>query len=341
MAEAVLERFPQGEILFVGTGRHTDVRVLESRSFGHAAVKCQGLKGKSVMQKACSVLQLPLAMISAARLIMKFKPDLVLGVGGYVTGPVLMAAKVLGIPTCIHEQNSVPGMANRKLGSFVSKVFLSIPGSEKYFDQGKCVITGNPVRQELMDVAKDKKNDVDKLTLLVIGGSLGAHRINTLMVESMENMHGEKQVSFEIIHQTGRDDELVVRSGYEKIGVKANVGAFFDDMASLYKQADLVIARAGATSLAEMAVLKLPMILIPFPYAADNHQQKNGEYLVKGGAAKMFIEKDLTAEVLTAEIGRMLGSKEEREKMAEAAGKLARPQATEAILNECEKLVAN
>ncbi len=335
----MLERFSNSKILFVGTGRHTDVRVLESRSFAHAVVKCQGLKGKTVRQRMSSILQLPMAMVTAARLMRAFKPDLVLGVGGYVTGPVLMAAKLLRVPTCIHEQNSVPGMANRKLGRFVDKVFLSMPGSLQYFDEHKCVMTGNPVRKELIAAAGEKKNVSSEVTLLVIGGSLGAHRVNTLITEAMSSLHAEKKLSFKVIHQTGAEDENLVRQHYGKIGVNAQVASFFDDMAVLYKEADLVVSRAGATSLAEMAVLQLPMILIPYPYAADNHQQKNGDYLVKGGAAKMFIEKDLTAEVLSAEISCLLGSKKERKKMSRAAGKLARPNATEAIVSECEKLL--
>lgn len=341
VAEAVLESFSNSEIIFVGTGRHTDVRVLERRSFAHAVVKCQGLKGKTVKQRICSILQLPLAMASAVGLIRKFKPDLVLGVGGYVTGPVLMAARLLMVPTCIHEQNSVPGMANRKLGRFVDKVFLSIPGSEQYFDGRKCVMTGNPVRKELIAAAEEKKSVSDELTLLVIGGSLGAHRVNTLITEAMTTINAEKRFSFKVIHQTGGEDEEMVRDHYKKIGLNALVAPFFDDMAALYKQADLVVSRAGATSLAEIAVMQLPMILIPYPYAADNHQQKNGDYLVKGNAAKMFIEKDLTAEVLSVEIGNLLASKNEREKMSFAAGKLARPGAIEAILHECEKLIEN
>ncbi len=340
VAEAVLARSAESEVLFVGTGRHTDVRVLESRSFAHAVIKCQGLKGKTVLQKISSVLQLPLALVNAARLIKKFKPDLVLGVGGYVTGPVLMAAKILGVHTCIHEQNSVPGMANRKLGRFVSKVFLSIPGSEKYFDQEKSVMTGNPVRKELIEIAEEKKPGKGQ-TLLTIGGSLGAHRVNTLMIGAMKKMKDQWPKHFKVIHQTGTADEKMVKDHYEEIGLSATVAPFFDDMAALYKQADVVISRAGATSIAEMAVLKLPMILIPFPYAADNHQQKNGDYLVKGGAAKMFIEKDLTEELLVEEITNLLGSEEKRKKMSAAAGKLARPNATEAIVSECEKLAGN
>jgi len=341
VAEAVLALSTESEVLFVGTGRHTDVRVLESRSFDHAVVKCQGLKGKTAMQIISSILQLPVALVTAAGLIKKFKPDLVLGVGGYVTGPVLMAATLLGVPTCIHEQNSVPGMANRKLGRFVNKVFLSIPGSEHYFVSRKCIMTGNPVRKELVAAAEQKKSVSGGLTLLVIGGSLGAHRVNTLITEAMTKLHAEKKVLFRVIHQTGADDENMVRTHYDRIGLNAKVAPFFDDMAAQYKQADLVVSRAGATSLAEMTVLQLPMILIPYPYAADNHQQKNGDYLVKGGAAKMFIEKDLTADVLSAELGILLSSSEKRKKMSDAAGKLAKPQATEAIVFECEKLAGS
>ena len=339
MAEAVLDTEAESEVLFICTARHTDERVLANRLFQRETIRCQGLKGKTFFERVKSLLQLPLATLAAARIIKKFKPHLVLGVGGYVTGPVLLAAKMMGISTCIHEQNSVPGMANRKLGSFVDKVFLSIPGSEAYFDKKKCVMTGNPVRRELVRAAENKKENREVLTLLVLGGSLGAHRVNTLMTGTLAKLMDRFADRLHIIHQTGAADEQMVAEKYKQLGVKGEVAAFFDDMARLYQKADLVVSRAGATSLAEMTVFNLPMILIPYPYAADNHQQKNGDYLVKGGAARMFIEKDLNEDILAKEIAELFDDKEKQREMAASAGKLAKPMATQAILDECEKMI--
>ncbi len=340
VADAVLAGIPESTVLFVGTGRRTDARVLDTRSFQKAVIRCSGLKGKTISAKLMSLLQLPFAVFASARLIRNFRPHLVLGVGGYVTGPVLLAAKMMGVATCIHEQNSVPGMANRKLGAIVDRIFLSIPGSEQYFDKVKCVLTGNPVRKELVARAAEKKNAGSQFTLLVLGGSLGAHRINMLMPVVMEELKKSCGESIQVIHQTGTADEQVVAGRYKELGINAEVSGFFHDMADIYQRADLAVARAGATSLAEMTVFNLPMILIPYPYAADNHQQKNGEYLVRNGAAIMFIEKEITEKKLAAAIRELVKDTKKREKMSRDSGAYARPLATEAILAECKKMIS-
>lgn len=338
VAEALLKRFPGSEVLFVGTERQTDARVLARRDFKTATIHCQGLKGKSLKSRLRSLLLLPGAVLAAGRLIRDFKPQLVLGVGGYVTGPVLLAAKLMGVATCIHEQNSVPGMANRKLGGLVDRVYLSIPGSEEYFLGNRWVLTGNPVREDLLAAAKEEKKACGH-TLLVLGGSLGAHRVNTLVAGAMGILAKELPADFRIIHQTGSADEETVRRSYEELGLDHQVAAFFDDMAALYRQADMVVSRAGATTLAELAVFRLPMLLIPYPHAADDHQRKNGDYLARGGAARMMVEEDLNEERLAAAIREIMADNGLRERMAAAAAKLARPGATRAILDQCHQLL--
>jgi len=340
VAEAVLDRHPAGQVLFVGTGRQTDARVLANRKFQTTTISCRGLKGKSVLQRLTALLQLPLSTLSAMRLMRRFRPQLVLGVGGYVTGPVLLAAKMMGVATCIHEQNSVPGMANRKLGRLVDRIFLSIPGSERYFAEGKWVLTGNPLRRELMEAAAGKREKKDGLTLLVLGGSLGAHRVNVLIAGAMEILKNTvAQHRLQVIHQTGRDDEQMVAGRYKELGIKAEVAAFFSNMAGLYSRADLVVSRAGATTLAEITAFGLPMILIPYPFAADDHQRKNGEYLVQGGAALMFTQDALTEQGLAEQISGLLADEKRRIQMGQAARRLARPDATEAIVKQCEQLM--
>lgn len=339
VAEAFLDRYPGSRVLFVGTGRQTDARVLANRKFETATISSQGLKGKSLAQRLAALLQLPLSTLSALRLLRKFRPQLVLGVGGYVTGPVLVAAKMLGIATCIHEQNSVPGMANRKLGRLVDRIFLSIPGSERYFAPGKWVMTGNPLRRELTAAAEEKREKKAGLTLLVLGGSLGAHRVNTLMVGAMAILQNSA-AQLRVIHQTGRDDEQMVAGRYKELGIRAEVAAFFTDMAGLYRRADLVVSRAGATTLAEITAFGLPMMLIPYPFAADDHQRKNGEYLVHGGAAVMFRQEELTEQRLAEEISALLADEQRRRQMGQAARRLARPEATAEIVKQCERLMA-
>ncbi|MFH1215800.1 MAG: undecaprenyldiphospho-muramoylpentapeptide beta-N-acetylglucosaminyltransferase [Pseudomonadota bacterium] len=340
VAEAIIERYPGSKVLFVGTGRPTDERVLAGKKFAKTSIRCMGLKGKSLLEKVAAMAQLPLATFAAMRLMRSFRPQIVLGVGGYVTGPVLLAARVLRIPTCIHEQNSVPGMANRKLGKMVDRVFLSIPGSERYFAPGKCVLTGNPLRGGLVAAASWARPEKKKTTLLVLGGSLGAHRVNTLMIEAVSILLKNKTAAeIDLVHQTGPADEKMVGDSYRELGITADVAPFFDDMAKLYTRADLVVSRAGATSLAEMTLFGLPMILIPYPFAADDHQRKNGEYLVQGGAAQLFGQDELTGEKLAGAIGELICNKEKRKRMSRAAKEFARPDATGMIVEQCVGLI--
>jgi len=243
VAEGVLRRFPGAEMLFVGTERQTDARVLANRSFDVTSISCLGLKGKGGLARLKALVRLPFSLLQALSIMKRFRPALVLGVGGYVTGPVLLAAKLKGIATCIHEQNSVPGMANRALGKFVDRVFLSMPGSEQYFLVGKRVLTGNPVRGELLRLAEQRKKENDcSLSLLVLGGSLGARRVNSLVTEALAAMKEDLPKGFRVIHQTGSHDEEQVRKRYEKDGISCKVSAFFTDMAAVYDRADLVVS---------------------------------------------------------------------------------------------------
>ena len=232
----------------------------------------------------------------------------------------------------------MPGLANRIIGKFVGRIFITFPKSKHYFPMGKCMLTGNPVREELLELARGQTTKENATTLLVIGGSLGAHKVNTLVVEALKLITDDLPEGFQVIHQTGRDDEQEVSRAYSDLGISAEVAAFYDDMASVFKSADLVVSRAGATSLAEMAVLGKPMILIPYPYAADDHQRENGQFLVDGGAARMFIQDELEPSLLAEEIRELFSNNAKRKKMAESARRLGNPDAVHAIVKEIEKL---
>lgn len=336
VAEAILKNFPHSRVVFIGTERQLDARALKGRHFETVTLKCRPLKGLGLFAKLRTAIQLPASLITAAAIIRRFKPDLVLGVGGYVTGPVILAARLLGIPCCIHEQNSVPGLANRLLGKIVRRVFISLPSSAAYFPAAKTVLTGNPVRQELLAAAGTTvKKENHRPTLLVLGGSQGAHRVNMLMLEALADQQHALPPGFAVIHQTGTRDEEEIRAGYARLGIRAQVAAFFNDMAAIYQEADLVVSRAGATTLTELMLFRKPAFLIPFPYAADNHQEKNGLFLVERGGAKMFAEAKLTGAALGREIVRLITDKEELGRMAAILGTLARPQATETIVAHC------
>ena len=344
LATALQQRDPDCQVMFIGTRRQLDRQTLAEFDFIQESISCMGLKGKGILHRLKTLVGLPAAVFEAGKIIRNFKPDLVFGVGGYVTGPVLLAAKLQGIPTCIHEQNSVPGLANRMISRFVSRVFISIPGVTFPTRQDRIVFSGNPVRQEILAVAADKKKQQaeeqsKKKTLLVMGGSLGAHRINMLMLESMARLSKESGLEIILIHQTGSADADRVRGGYGAAGIEAEVAPFFKDMAALYRRADLVVARAGATSLAELAVMGLPALLIPYPYATDDHQAKNGQYYVAGHGACMYRETELDVELLTDKLTELLSSPKILEQMAGAMKKLARPDATNQILDSCMALI--
>lgn len=333
VAQALMAKMPEARVVFIGTDRAVDQNAMAQYGFASRAVPCGALKGGNLTAKLKTMAQLPWSLLQAWRVLHEIKPDLVLGVGGYVTGPVVLAAKLSGIPTCIHEQNSVPGLANRKLGAIVDRIFVSIPGSEHFFETNKCRLTGNPLRREILALAQKEQSQDNGPVLLVLGGSQGAHRLNTLLPMALAACG--QQNSCKVIHQTGRADEKTVREAYRAAGIEADVAAFFTDMAAVYAKANLVVSRAGATTLAEITALGKASILIPFPFAADDHQTKNAEALVREGAARMLLEKNLQAEALGKEIGTILSDQPLRQQMSEAAKRLAKPEAVQTILKEC------
>jgi len=349
LATALQQKYPGCKIMFIGTQRQLDKKTLAGFNFQQESIACMGLKGMGLKHRINSLLSLPMAVLESWKIIKRFQPDLVFGVGGYVTGPVLLAARLRSVPTCIHEQNSIPGLANRMISRFVSRIFVSIPG-EYPFPEQKVVVSGNPVRQEILAAAECRqqeagsgKNDSGEadspMTLLIMGGSLGAHRINMLMLDVATRLDEQQKKVVQLIHQTGTADEEKVRDGYAAAGVKAEVGAFFTDMASLYSQADLVLARAGATSLAELSVMGLPAVLIPYPYAADDHQAKNAEYYVAEGGAVMYRESELDAELLGKILSQLLGDIDKLKQMALAMKNMGQSDATRRILDSCMDLV--
>ncbi|MEN8139923.1 MAG: undecaprenyldiphospho-muramoylpentapeptide beta-N-acetylglucosaminyltransferase [Thermodesulfobacteriota bacterium] len=340
---AVAEEFQRcetnGELLYVHTGRPTDERVMAGEDFASEPLACQGLKGMGPIAKMRSMLCLPASVVAAFGIIRRFKPDVILGVGGYVTGPMLLAARLRGVPVAIHEQNSVPGLANRLLAPLVQKVFISIPASADYFEGRDILLTGNPVRREVCALAGAEKEE-KHLTLLVMGGSLGAHAINEMMAAGAGQLQQVAPKGLRIIHQTGQADVEMVKKAYAEAGLTAEVAAFFDDMPRQIAKADLVVARAGATTIAELSAMGRAMILIPYPHAADDHQLLNGSWLVEAGGASLLEEKGLTAERLLAEVERLLGDEGARGAMARSARKLGRPLAARRIVEECLKLAS-
>lgn len=340
-AQALVKREPASEVLFIGTRRKIDTTSLEQYGFASSSIYSYGLKGKKLPALAKALAVLPVSLFQALAQIRRFKPDVALGVGGYVTGPVMLAARMAGVPTIVHEQNSVPGMANRKLGALVGKVCISLPGSEKFFPSEKVVVTGNPVRQDILALAAEQTTPgQDKVfTLLVLGGSQGAQALNKLVVEAICEPGGSEFKKIRVIHQTGAKDCDWVRQSYEQAGISAEVSAFFADMKAVYAQADFLVSRSGATTLTELGVLGKPALLVPYPYAADDHQQKNAEYYVEGGGAVLCRESELTAQKVRQTIREMADDAEKRAAMGQAMKRLGVPAAADRIVDVCLQAV--
>lgn len=340
-AQKLCDDFPESKVLFIGTVRKLDRESLSRHGYRIRAIHCYGLKGKTIAQTLKSLFFLPISLVEALIHLLRFRPQIVVGVGGYVTGPVLLAAKFLSIPTVIHEQNSIPGLANKKLATLVDRICYSIPGSETCFPEDKSVFTGNPVRKRIVELA-GKKRDKDSSktkTLLILGGSQGAHAVNQLVVSALTRHRDLFSQDIQVIHQTGIQDEKWVARDYARAQVTAEVAPFFSDMASIYSRADLLISRAGATTLAELAVLGKPAVLIPYPYAADDHQMKNAEYYIRKGGAILFRESKLTGKRLAASIEEIINEPGRLQEMGEAMAQMGVLDAPERIIGCCLSLL--
>ena len=338
LAEEVVGRHPDNDVVFVGTARGLEARVVPEAGFPIELIDVKGLKGKGPVKLLANLLILPRAFLQCLRVLRRWRPDVVVGVGGYASGPVVLAAWMVRIPTAVQEQNAVAGFTNRVLGLFVEAAFTAFPEAGRYFADRKVYQLGNPIRRELMENYMRPSLQHDRLRVLVFGGSQGAHALNMRMIESLPHLADLRQ-RIEIVHQTGARDREQVEAGYRACGFAPDVREFITDMSTAYARADLVVCRAGATTLAELTVCKKPSILVPFPRAADNHQVRNAQSLVEAGAAVMIEEKDLTGEVLAAEIRAILGQPERRDLMARAAGRLGAPQAAGEITDVCTELV--
>jgi UDP-N-acetylglucosamine--N-acetylmuramyl-(pentapeptide) pyrophosphoryl-undecaprenol N-acetylglucosamine transferase len=256
----------------------------------------------------------------------------VIGVGGYAAGPVCLAARLLGLPVCLQEQNSLPGITNRLLARIAQRIYTSFSESHGHFPAEKVRLIGNPVREEIIAIRcqMPQRAPHRPFTVLVAGGSQGARSINTAVIDMLP--HIDEPASLQLIHQCGSDDLDRLRQAYATAGISARVEAFFSDMDRQYAQADLVICRAGATTVAELTCIGLPAIFIPFPHAADNHQEINAGWVVSADAGEMIIETDLTGRDLWQRIRHLRDTPRRREAMAERARALGRPEAAAAIV---------
>ena len=319
-------------VVWLGAPSGMEGRLVPQHGYELAPVRFAGLRGKGVLAKLLLPLNLLVAFWHSLRAIRAHRPDVVLGMGGYIAFPGGMMAALVGRPLAIHEQNSIAGLANRVLAGVADRILVAFPGALK-----RSTLTGNPVREVIARVAPPAERFAGRsgpLRVLVVGGSLGAAALNERVPLAIALLPaGERP---RVVHQSGAKHLDALRAGYAAAGVAADVQPFIEDMAQAYAEADVVICRAGAITVAELAAVGVPAILVPFPFAVDDHQTTNARYLADAGAAMLIQQSDLTPERL-AEALRGL-TRERLLEMAEKARALGKPDATRAVAEACMEL---
>ncbi|WAS97356.1 undecaprenyldiphospho-muramoylpentapeptide beta-N-acetylglucosaminyltransferase [Nannocystis punicea] len=330
-----------GEVHFVGTSRGIEARAVPENGYPLELIDVAGIKGRGLTGLVRGLLRLPRAWWQSLRLLRRLRPDVVVGVGGYASGPVVATASMLRIPTAILEQNSIPGITNRILSRLVRKVFCTFPDVRSRFPARKVVLAGNPIRRQILGqlVAAGETTAAVAAPhgprLFVFGGSQGARAINDAVLAALPALLA-RLPGLEIWHQTGKGDDERVRDRYAALGLgepRARVAAFLKDMATPYAWCDLVLCRAGATSLSELTAVGKPAVLVPFPHATDNHQEWNARALVDAGGAVLLRESEWTPEALTAALAGLLQSPERLQTMSNAMRTAARPEAARTIVD--------
>jgi UDP-N-acetylglucosamine--N-acetylmuramyl-(pentapeptide) pyrophosphoryl-undecaprenol N-acetylglucosamine transferase len=342
IARELVARRPDAAVTFAGTERGLESSVVPREGFQLDVLRSVGLKGRSPLAMLRGLTILPLSALDAWRILSRRRPALVIGVGGYSSGPVVLIAALRRIPTMVAEQNALPGFTNRVLSHLVSAGAVTFESTLSFFGR-RGFVAGNPVRPEFFDTNREassiahRTSGVGPTRILIFGGSQGAHAINVAMVEAAPRLAAAGGV--DITHQTGERDLELVRRGYEKQGLSARVEPFLFDMDREMTRADVLVCRAGATTIAEVAAIGRPAVLIPLPTAADNHQLRNAEVLARAGAAELIEQKDLTGASLAERLLALARDGGRRAAMAEAIRTFARPDAAKVIVDRALQLM--
>jgi UDP-N-acetylglucosamine--N-acetylmuramyl-(pentapeptide) pyrophosphoryl-undecaprenol N-acetylglucosamine transferase len=326
-----LQKEYNAEILFIGTARGIENRLVPSAGFPLRLVQVGALKNVSMATRLRTFSDLPRSVWKARRIFREFRPDVVIGVGGYASGPGMLAAVLMRIPTLVFEPNFVPGFANRVVARFVSGAAVHFEETGRYFRH--CEVTGVPVREAFFQIASQPAPP----TVLVFGGSQGAHAINQAVMASAAEML-TRTSGLRIIHQTGDNDFTDAQAAYAKLGGMVEAHRFIDDMPAAFAKASLLICRSGASTVAEVTAAGRPAVFVPFPRAADDHQKRNAEALERAGAAVMLEEQKLTRESLVETVSSLLADASRLRTMGEAARKLSHPNAAHDIASMAAKL---
>lgn len=333
-------RFPNAEFLFVGAKDKMEMQKVPQAGYKIRGLWIAGLQRRLTFDNTLFPVKLITSLLKARRIIGEFKPDVVIGTGGFASGPLLQVASIAGIPTVIQEQNSYPGITNKLLGSRANKICVAYENLERFFPKNKMILTGNPVRQDLIDIESKRAEaiayfnlDENKKTLLVLGGSLGARRINQLIVKELVGFSAE---NVQVIWQCGK----LYFDEYKHFGEKENVQvlAFIDKMDLVYAAADVVISRAGASSVSELCIVGKPTIFIPSPNVAEDHQTKNAQAIVDKGGALLIRESELDTQFASI-FNKMVSDENLQKSLSENIKKLAKVNATKDIVEEIIKLI--
>jgi UDP-N-acetylglucosamine--N-acetylmuramyl-(pentapeptide) pyrophosphoryl-undecaprenol N-acetylglucosamine transferase len=345
LAEEFRKREAATEVVFVGTEQGIEAKIIPREGYPIRFLRAEGIVGKSFMKKITAAVKTAVSLLDARRILREVMPNIVIGVGGYASGALVLMASLKSVPTLIHEQNSVPGTTNRILGRFVDRVCVTYQESMSGFPLGKTFLTGNPIRMKIMKGDRGSacrlfSLDKNLFTVFIFGGSSGAGSINRTMVDALNHL-GDLRDSIQFLHQTGDKDFQGIREAYRKAGVKGTVAPFIYQMAEAYAVADTVISRAGATTLAELTALGKPAILIPYPHAAGRHQEFNAMKLREMGAAHLILDHEMSGEVMARQIREMYGDAQGLKDMQRASRGLGTPDACSKIVDIAMSLLKN
>lgn len=337
VAEEFLSRDSANQVLFVGSERGIEARTIPRLGYQLELITAAGVRGKGSLAKLKAGVMLLYGYAQSRKILRQFKPDLVLGVGGYASLPMVLAANGMRVPRYIHEQNALPGMANKVLAKVANRVFIALEEAQLFFPKNSTLLTGNPLRKQILDLltAEVAQRPADgRFNLFVFGGSQGAHALNTALPQAVAQLTAEEQSQLAVVHQTGEADLQQVREAYQALGIAADVRPFIDTMAEEYNRADLIICRAGATTIAEVTALGKACLFVPFPHATDEHQRKNAEALLKKGACELLLEQEIGRGGLTEAIQRLMHDRETLQRIATTAASLGRRDAARIIVDQ-------
>jgi UDP-N-acetylglucosamine--N-acetylmuramyl-(pentapeptide) pyrophosphoryl-undecaprenol N-acetylglucosamine transferase len=323
------------EPFFIGTKRGLEAKLIPQADLDIEWIEIGGLNRVSLAQRIKSVLQLPFSMLHVAAIIRSRKPKAVFSMGGYVAGPVVLAARIMSLPVVVMEPNAIPGMTNRRMGRHVARALINFPETARFFPEGRSELTGMPVRAEFFNLPPKPAGNT--FTVLVTGGSQGSRTLNNAGRDSWP-LFRAAGLPARFIHQTGTAQYEELARQFREAGVRGEVTPFINDMPAAFAAADVVVCRAGASTVSELAAAGKPSILVPFPFAADNHQQRNAEALAESGAARVILDNDMSGQRFFDEVTRLATSPDELREMAKKAREFAKPGAAERAADILEEL---